>query len=92
MFMAMFGSDPTPTINGAYSGKVSGILYTATDPVVQTAKERLNAAYIDAQARSLDNIALAANLGGSTLAPGLLYELIIEPGYQGSGIERNFDP
>ena len=78
------GSDPTPTINGLTAAQVSGILYTATDPVVQTAKNDLNAAYIDAQARSLDNIALAANLGGSTLAPGL-YTNSSSSGISGSG-------
>jgi hypothetical protein len=65
------GSDPTPTISGLTAAQVSGILYTAVDPIVETAKSDLNTAYNNAQGRSLDKITLAANLGGSTLAPGL---------------------
>ena len=65
------GSFPSATINGLLAGNVDGILYTAADPLVGTAKNDLTTAYNDAQSRSLNAISLPGQLGGLTLAPGL---------------------
>ena len=65
------GSFPTATINGLTALNVNGVLYSTADPIVGTAKVDLTTAYNDAQARSLNAIALPGQLGGLTLAPGL---------------------
>jgi len=65
------GSFPTATIDGFPPGVVDGTLYMSADPIVETAKNDLTAAYNDAQGRSLDAISLPGQLGGLTLAPGL---------------------
>ena len=78
------GSFPTATMNGLLSGNVNGILYTAADPLVGTAKNALTNAYNDAQGRSLDAISLPGQLGGLTLAPGL-YVNSTTSGISGTG-------
>src|SRR5659263_652337 len=65
------GSFPTATIDGLLAGNVNGILYMTADPIVGQAKIDLTTAYNDGQARSLDAISLAGQLGGLTLVPGL---------------------
>jgi len=65
------GAYPTATINGLVAANVTGTLYTSADPIVHAAKDALNAAYGDAQSRSLNAISLPGQLGGLTLAPGL---------------------
>ena len=65
------GSFPTATIDGLLAGNVNGTLYMTADPIVGQAKIDLTTAYNDGQARSLDAISLAGQLGGLTLVPGL---------------------
>ncbi|MBI2416662.1 MAG: DUF3494 domain-containing protein, partial [Ignavibacteriales bacterium] len=79
------GSYPTPTIVGLLAANVTGILYTASDPVVSSAKDALAAAYIDAQGRTLNAIALPGQLGGLTLTPGL-YINSTSSGISGAGL------
>lgn len=78
------GSFPTATIAGLLAANVTGILYTTADPLVGAAKEALDAAYFDAQGRSLDAISLPGQLGGLTLSPGL-YVNSSSSGISGTG-------
>jgi hypothetical protein len=70
------GFSQTDGIGYATSPQVTGFLYAATmapptPTLMTTAVSDLETAYTDAAGRSLDAIALAADIGGSTLAPGL---------------------
>ena len=77
------GTSPTGTINGFPPGLVNGNIHAA-DPFAAQAKLDLTSAYIDAQGRSLNAIALPGDLGGLTLAPGL-YVNASSTGISGSG-------
>jgi hypothetical protein len=78
------GSFPTATINGLLPENVNGTLYTTADPIVGLAKDDLDAAYNEAQSRSLDAISLPGQIGGLTLAPGL-YVNSTTSGISGTG-------
>jgi len=64
------GLFPGTAVTGFPPGKILGHLH-AGDPLAQQAELDLKAAYNDAMSRTRDPIAVAGNLGGRTLAPGL---------------------
>jgi hypothetical protein len=64
------GVSPGTAITGFGPGVVTGTIH-AGDPVAAQAQLDLTFAYNDAAGRSLNPIAVAGNLGGMTLAPGL---------------------
>jgi cytoskeletal protein CcmA (bactofilin family) len=64
------GLSPGISVTGFPPGMLAGTLHV-TDPTAAQAQLDLTAAYNDAAGRTLGAIALAGNLGGMTLAPGL---------------------
>jgi len=64
------GLSPGISVTGFPPGVLIGTLHIA-DPTAAQAQLDLTAAYNDAAGRTLGAIALAGNLGGLTLAPGL---------------------
>jgi hypothetical protein len=64
------GLSPGISVTGFPPGMLAGTLHV-TDPTAAQAQLDLTAAYNDAASRTLGAIALAGNLGGMTLAPGL---------------------
>ena len=63
------GVSPGNTVTG--SPVVNGTIYTNTPGLAATAQGDLTTAYNDAAGRTVGAIAVAGNLGGQTLAPGL---------------------
>jgi hypothetical protein len=64
------GLSPGTAVTGFPPGVVNGAIH-AGDPVAAQAKLDLTAAYLDAAGRSCSPVAVAGNLGGQTLYPGL---------------------
>ena len=64
------GLSPGISVTGFPPGMLAGTLHV-TDPTAAQAQLDLTAAYNDAAGRTLGAIALAGNLGGMRLAPGL---------------------
>jgi len=64
------GVSPGTAVTGFPPGVVNGAIH-AGDPVAAQAKLDLTAAYLDAEGRSCSPVAVAGNLGGQTLYPGL---------------------
>jgi hypothetical protein len=64
------GVSPGSAVTGFPPGKVIGTLHVS-DPTAARAKLDLTSAYNDAAGRTLAPIAVAGNIGGRTLAPGL---------------------
>jgi hypothetical protein len=64
------GVSPGSAVTGFPPGKVIGVQHIS-DPTAASAKLDLTNAYNDAAGRTLAPIAVAGNIGGRTLAPGL---------------------
>ncbi|MCE5341676.1 MAG: DUF3494 domain-containing protein [Planctomycetaceae bacterium] len=69
-FTGDVGSWPTPAITGITAEMVNGILYLAADPATDAAHTDLQAAYTAAQTAA-GGVAGPADLGGTTLTPGV---------------------
>jgi len=70
------GVSPGTAITGFFTvdggpGTVNGTIYNATPGPAALAQAALTLAYNDAASRSLNPVAVAGNLGGMTLTPGL---------------------
>ena len=70
------GVSPGTAITGFFTvdggpGTVNGTIYNATPGPAALAQAALTLAYDDAASRSLNPVAVAGNLGGMTLTPGL---------------------
>jgi hypothetical protein len=64
------GVSPGTAVTGFGPGKIVGVQHTA-DPAAAQGQGDLTRAYNDAAGRTLCPVAVAGNLGGRTLAPGL---------------------
>lgn len=67
---ANFGSAPTNSFTGEADVTTTGQKYTASDPVVESAKLALETAYLDAAGRTPSTV-VPTELGGSTLFEGV---------------------
>ena len=88
------GSSPTASVTGITSGMVTGNLYIIADDVTASAHDDLQAAY-NAAAATTGGVAGPANLGGTTLVPGV-YTYGVAATWSGAGstltLDANGDP